>query len=112
MLTPPGFWVRLLGVEDDIEEEEAGGGEDDVVAEEHLDPEGGVAVAGEDGAGGLDHGEKSGNEDGEEDEREKELAIAAADGEGGEEGSVGDQSPGAERETSSSFHASPRMWRL
>jgi hypothetical protein len=91
-----GAVSRLFGVEDDVEEQEAGGGEDDVVAEEHFDPEGGVAVAGQDVARGLDHGEQSGNEDGKEDEREKEFAVAAADGERGEEDSVDDQSPGAE----------------
>jgi len=57
--TPPGFGRLLLGVEDDFEEEQAGGGEDDVVAEEHFDPEGGVAVAGEDGGGAEAHGDKS-----------------------------------------------------
>jgi len=42
-------WLKgLFGVEDHIEQEQADGGEDDVVAEEELDPEGGVAVAGED----------------------------------------------------------------
>ena len=46
----------LLRVEDDVEEHEAGGGEDDVVAEEELDPEGGVAFAGEDRCGCLHHG--------------------------------------------------------
>ena len=39
----------LFGVEDDVEEQLADGGEDDVVTEERLDPEGGAAVAGEDG---------------------------------------------------------------
>ncbi len=92
-----GVSAQLLGVEDDVEEKQAGGGEDDVVTEEHFDPEGGVAVAGEDVAGGLDHGEQSGNEDGKENQREKEFAIAAADGERGEEDSVDDQGPGAER---------------
>jgi len=56
-------------VEDYVEEQEAGGGEDDVVAEEEFDPEVGVAVAGEDGGGGADHGQKCWNEDGKEDER-------------------------------------------
>ena len=88
----------LFGVENYVEEEQADGGEDDVVAEEELDPEDGVAVAGEDGASGEDHGQQGGHEDGEEDEREEEFAVAAADGEGSEEGSVGDQGPGAERE--------------
>ena len=97
MLTLPGFWVRLLGVEDDVEEEQAGGGEDDVVAEEHFDPEGGVAVAGEDGGDSLDHGQQRGNEDGKKDERQEKLAVAAADGERGEEGSVGHERPGTER---------------
>src|SRR5580698_8832989 len=91
-----GVEARLLGVEDDVEEQQAGGGEDDVVAEEHFDPECWVAIAGEDVGGGLDHGLKGGNEDGKENEREKKLAAAAADGEGGEEDSVGDQSPCAE----------------
>ncbi len=85
-------------MEDDVEEQQAGGGEDDVVTEQHFDPEGGVAVAGEDGRDRLDHSEKSGNENGKEDEGEEELAIAAADGEGGEKDSVDDQGPGAERE--------------
>ena len=82
-------------MEDYVEEKQAHGSEDDVVAEEHFDPEGGVAFAGEDGGGGEDHGEQGGDEDGEENEREKEFAVTAADGEGGEEGSVGYQGPGA-----------------
>src|SRR5580698_9882320 len=92
-----GVEARLLGVEDDVEEQQAGGGEDDVVAEEHFDPECWVAIAGEDVGGGLDHGLKSGNEDGKEDEREKKLAAAAAYGERGEEYSVDDECPRAER---------------
>ena len=86
----------LLGVEDYVEEEEAYGGEYDVVAEEHFDPEGGVAFAGKDGGGSEDHGEQGGDEDGEEYEREQEFAVTAADGERGEEGSVGDQGPGTQ----------------
>ena len=46
----------LLRVKHHVEEQQASGGEDDVLAEEELDPQGGVAVAGEDGAGGQDHG--------------------------------------------------------
>src|ERR1700735_1161444 len=88
-----GAGLRLFGVEDDVKEEQAGGGENDVVAEEHFDPKGGIAVAGEDVGGGLDHGLKSGNEDGKEDEGEKKLAAAAADGERGEEDSVDDEGP-------------------
>ena len=60
----------LFDVEDYVKEQQTYGGEDDVVAEEHLDPEHGIGIAGEDVAGGLDHGEQRGNENGEEDERE------------------------------------------
>ena len=85
-------------MEDYVEKQEAGGGKDDVVAEEELDPEIGIAVAGEDGGGGADHGQQSRNEDGEENEGEKQFAIAAADGERSEEDAVADESPCAERE--------------
>ncbi len=50
------FGLRSFGVEDYVEEEPACGGEDDVVADEELDPEAGIAFAGEDAGGGEDHG--------------------------------------------------------
>ena len=83
----------LFGVEDYVEQEQADGGEDDVVAGEELDPECGVTVAGEDGGGGADHGQQSWDEDGKEDEREQQFAVAAADGERGEEDTVAYEGP-------------------
>ena len=73
-------------------------GEDDVVAEQVFDPEAGVGLAGEDGGGGLDHGEQRGDRDGEEDEREHGFAGAGAQRERGEEGSVQHEGPGAQRQ--------------
>src|SRR5580658_3299929 len=90
--------AALLGMKNNLEEQEADGGEDNVVAGEQLDPESGVAVAGKDGACGQHHGQKRRHEDGKENQRQQQFAVAAADGERGEEGSVGDKRPGAERE--------------
>ena len=91
---------RLFGVEDGFEEQDADGGEDDVVAGQLLDPGAdldGVEVGGEDAGGGLNHRQKGGQRDGEEQQREQEFAVAGAKAEGGEEGSVDDERPGAER---------------
>src|SRR5580658_3558858 len=90
--------ARLFCVENYIEQQQADGGEDDVIAEQKLDPERRVAVAGEDGACGEHHGQKRRHEDGKKNERQQQFAVAARDGERGEEGSVGHQCPGSQRQ--------------
>jgi len=67
----------------------------------------GVAVAGEGWSRWRGPWPAGGHEDGEEDEREEEFAVAAADGEGSEEGSVGDQGQVPSGRTSSNCQAWP-----
>src|ERR1035441_3489830 len=93
-----GLPWRSLRVKDDVEEQQADGGEDNVVAEEQLDPQRWVALAGEDRRGGLDHRQQSRNEDGKENQREQQFAVAAADGERGKEDAVSDQRPRTQRQ--------------
>jgi len=91
----------LFGVEDGFKEQNADGGVDDVVASELGYPGAdlyGVEFACEDAGGGLHHHEKRGQGDGQEDEGEEHLAVAGAEAEGGEEGSVDDEGPCAEGE--------------
>src|ERR1035441_6622569 len=93
-----GLPWRSLRVKDNVEEQQADGGEDDVLADQQLDPERGVALASEDHGGGLDHRQQSRNEDGKEDQREQQFAVAAADGENGKEDAVRDQRPRSQRQ--------------
>src|SRR5580698_7009687 len=88
--------MRLLRVEDGLKKQDAYCREDDVVAGEVVDPCSdleGVQVGGEDSGGGLDHCEQGRKRDGEEQEGEEKFAVAGAEAEGGEEGSVDDQRP-------------------
>ena len=96
-LSGPLLGRLLLGVQDGLEQEQADGGENYVISEEHLDPEGWVGVSAEDGGDGQHHGQQRGHENGKQDQRQKHFAVARADGERGEERSVDEDSPGAER---------------
>ena len=88
--------LRLFCVQHHIKQQQADGGEDDVVAQQQLDPERGIAVAGKNGAGGQHHGQQSRHEDGKQNQRQQQFAVAAADGERGKERSVGHQRPCAQ----------------
>ncbi len=58
----------------------------------------GVELGGEDAGGGLNHREQSRDGDGEEKQGKQKFAVAGAQAEGGEESSVDDKRPGAQRQ--------------
>src|ERR1700692_408126 len=84
---------RLFGVKYGFKEKDADGGEDDVVTGQLSDPTrdlDGIEICCEDAGRSLDHGQQGGQGDGEEQQGEEEFAVAGAQAEGGEEGSVDD----------------------